>query len=81
MIFEEYIRAAMRQAQYEYIEEDKVFFGNIPLLQGAWATGETIEAAREELMEVVEGWIILSLRKNLPIPSINGISFEFKEAA
>jgi len=77
-MFAEYMKIAMRTAHYEFIEEDKVFFGNIPPCQGVWASGTTLEECRDELEEVLEGWLILSLQMNLPIPEINGISFNPK---
>jgi len=30
---------------------------------------ETLEKCREELKEVLEGWLILRLKKNLPVPN------------
>ena len=51
----EYIRAAMRQAKYEIIEDDGSFYGEIPPVPGVWANGETLEACREELESVLEG--------------------------
>jgi predicted RNase H-like HicB family nuclease len=53
-----YIRAAMRQAQYEILE-DQTFYGEIPGLQGVYANATTLEQCREELQEVLQGWIIL----------------------
>jgi len=37
-------------------------------LKGIWATGNTLEDCRKRLSEVVEGWIIVRLKKRLPIP-------------
>lgn len=74
----DYIRAAMRQAHYEFLEEDKVFYGEIAPCKGVMATGETLEVCRQELKEVLEGWLILSLQFNDPIPEIEGISFQPK---
>jgi predicted RNase H-like HicB family nuclease len=47
--------------------------GEIPGLEGVWATADTLEACRDELEDVLEEWIVLSLAKNLPIPTIDGI--------
>jgi predicted RNase H-like HicB family nuclease len=78
-MFIDYIRAAMKTAHYEFLEEDKVFYGEIPPCRGVMATGETLETCREELKSVLEGWIILSLKRNILIPEIDGISFEPKQ--
>jgi predicted RNase H-like HicB family nuclease len=39
-------------------------------LKGIWATGKTLEECRKKLSEVIEGWIIVRLKKGLPIPPI-----------
>ena len=68
-----YIRAAMCRAHYTLLPEDGTFFGEIPALPGVWATSATLEACRDELEEVLEEWIALSLSRQLPIPEIDGI--------
>jgi len=40
-----YIRAAMRQARYEIVEDDGSFYGEIPAIPGVWANAQTLEAA------------------------------------
>jgi predicted RNase H-like HicB family nuclease len=66
----EYIEAAMVKARYEIIEDEEPFYGEIPILQGVWATGKTLELCRRNLKEVLEGWITVRLRQGLPIPPI-----------
>lgn len=52
------------------------------LLKGAWATGKTLEECRINLKDVVEGWILLSIKKGLPIPKLGDIEIrEIEEAA
>jgi len=75
----DYINAAMHKAHYEFLKEDKVFYGEIPLLQGVIATGNNLEDCREELQSVLEDWIIISLQFNDPIPEIDGILFKPKQ--
>ncbi len=67
-----YIEAAMHRATYELLE-DGTFYGRIPECQGVWAAAETLEACRDELQEVLEGWIILGLRLSHTLPIIDGI--------
>ncbi len=67
-----YIEAAMHRATYELLE-DRTFYGRIPECQGVWAAAETLEACRDELQEVLEGWIILGLRLGHTLPIIDGI--------
>ena len=52
----EYLRAAMRKAQFEQMEDGK-WFASIPELTGLWATGASVEEARKELAETLDGWI------------------------
>lgn len=77
----EYLRAAMRQAHYEILEDDGTFYGEIPGFDGVWANAATLEACRDELEEVLEGWIVLSLSKNLPLPTVDGLSLEISSTA
>ncbi len=69
----EYIQAAMRQAEYEILPEDKTFYGHIPGLQGVWANEKTLEACREELQSVLEDWILVGVRLGHRLPGVNGI--------
>ena len=71
-----YIRAAMRQARYEIIEDDRSFYGEIPAIPGVWANAKTLEACREELESVLEGWVLLSIADRTPIPDIDGHLFQ-----
>lgn len=76
----DYIRAAMKEAKYEILEDDGTFYGEIPGFDGVWANAGTLEGCRDELEEVLEGWIVLSLSKNLPLPTVDGISLEVASA-
>ena len=66
----EYIEEALRRARYEKIDDDEPYYGEIAELQGVWATGKTLEECRNVLKEVVEGWLLLSVKKGLPIPKL-----------
>lgn len=68
----EYITCAMRHGHYEIMETGK-YWGEIHGLQGVWAEGETLEQCRETLREVLEDWLLVGIRKNHPIPVIDGI--------
>jgi predicted RNase H-like HicB family nuclease len=69
----EYIRGAMRRAQYEILPDDGTFYGEIPGFQGVYANAKTLEECHEQLQEVLEGWIILSLRLGHSLPVVDGI--------
>jgi predicted RNase H-like HicB family nuclease len=68
----EYIAAALAKAHYEIIEDEEPYYGEIPELPGVWASGKTLEKCRHNLKEVIEGWIIVRLKKGLSIPPIDG---------
>ena len=73
-----YIEAALRQAKYQLLE-DGTFYGEIPGFQGVYANAETLEACRELLQEVLEGWIILGLRLQHSLPAVDGIDLNLKQ--
>jgi predicted RNase H-like HicB family nuclease len=80
-MFAEYIKAAMKTAHYEHWEDEKMFYGEIPACRGVLATGDTLEACRAELEEVLEGWLLLSIHDHDTIPVIDGVSLEIKQVA
>ncbi len=77
----QYIQAAMRQAKYEILSDDKSFYGEIPGFQGVYANAETLEECREELVEVLEGWIFLYLADNTPLPVVNGLKLSVEKVS
>jgi predicted RNase H-like HicB family nuclease len=66
----EYIEEALKKAHYEIIKDKEPFYGEIPGLRGVWATAKTLEECRKNLKEVLEGWILLSMQKGIPVPKI-----------
>ncbi|MGI8552720.1 MAG: type II toxin-antitoxin system HicB family antitoxin [Dehalococcoidia bacterium] len=76
----DYIRAAMHRATYKVYEEDGTFWGEIADFPGVWANDGTLEACRDELEEVLDGWLILGLRRNSQLPVLDGIDLNVKEA-
>jgi predicted RNase H-like HicB family nuclease len=63
----EYIHAAMRHAACK-MYEDGSFFATIPGFQSVWAHAGTVEECREELREVLEDWLLLSIADHDPLP-------------
>lgn len=66
----EYVEEALRRARYEVIDDEEPYYGEVPELKGAWATGKTLEECRQNLNDVIEGWILISLRRDLAIPKL-----------
>jgi predicted RNase H-like HicB family nuclease len=77
----EYVGAALRHAKYEILTDDGSYYGEIRECNGVYATASTLENCRDELREVLDEWILLRVRKNLPIPTIDGIALVMKEVA
>jgi len=76
-----YIQAALHHAKYELLDDDGSFYGEIPVCNGVYANTSNLEECREQLEEVLEEWILLSIYKNLPLPVIDGIELTINEAA
>ncbi len=76
----DYIRAAMHRATYEILS-DGTFYGEIPNFQGVYANAETLEDCREQLQEVLEGWIVLGLRLGHALPVVDGIDLAIEQKA
>lgn len=72
----EYIEAALEKARYDMIQDEEPFYAEVPGLEGVYATGKTLEECRKNLAEVIDGWIVVRLRRGLPIPPINGHRIE-----
>ena len=71
-----YIQAALEHSKYEIIDDEEPYFGEVPELQGVWASGKTLEECRNNLEEVIDEWIIIRLRRGLPIPPIGNFNIE-----
>jgi hypothetical protein len=39
----QYIKAALEHAKYEIIDDEEPYYGEVPKLQGVWASGKTPE--------------------------------------
>ena len=77
----DYLHAAMRKAKYEYLPNDKVYYGEIKGFKGVYATASNLEDCREELLSVLEDWILFSIHKNITLPVIGNLSLEIKKVA
>ncbi|MDQ1238221.1 MAG: hypothetical protein QG577_406 [Thermodesulfobacteriota bacterium] len=70
----EYLAGALEAAEYEIIEDEEPFYGQIQYLPGVWATGKSLEQCRHNLREALEDWVLFSVAQGLDIPQINGLS-------
>ena len=64
----------MEKAEYEIIDNHDPYYAHVPGLVGVWATGNTFEECRNELIEVIEEWIVAKLQWGQPIPPMGGLT-------
>jgi predicted RNase H-like HicB family nuclease len=69
----EYISQKLNNAKYKILD-DGSYFGEVPGLQGVWASEKTLEKCRETLREILEEWLILKLRDKDEIPGFPKIN-------
>lgn len=80
-MLKEYMQAALHHAKYEILTDDGTFYAEIPQCAGVYANADSLEACREELLSVLEEWILLRVYKHLPLPMIDGVELQIREAA
>jgi predicted RNase H-like HicB family nuclease len=78
-MIQNYINEALEKAKYEILGDTGEFYGEIPECRGVYATAATLEQCRNELIEVLDEWIVLRLRKNLGIPILEGIDLNIAQ--
>jgi predicted RNase H-like HicB family nuclease len=74
-MFNEYVTAAMRHAEYKQFD-DGTIYATIPQLRGVWANEQTREATEAELRSALEDWVRFRMANHRPIPAIDGIAVE-----
>lgn len=67
----DYIDRALRRATYEKLE-DGTFVGEVEGLQGVIANATSLEACRDQLAEVVEGWVLFRVANGMEVPELDG---------
>lgn len=63
----EYVAKQLGRAEYKILEDGSIF-GEIPQLQGVWASSKNLEACRKELREVLEDWLLLKIQSGDSVP-------------
>ena len=61
----DYLNAAMHLAKYEFLPNDKLYYGEIDEFKGLYASATNLELCRDELMSTLEDWVLFSIHKNL----------------
>ncbi|MBI4120128.1 MAG: type II toxin-antitoxin system HicB family antitoxin [Parcubacteria group bacterium] len=65
----EFIEKQLKKARYELLG-DGTYYGEIPGLRGVWANAKNLENCRNELREVLEGWLLLKISDGDHIPEL-----------
>jgi predicted RNase H-like HicB family nuclease len=78
IVLTRYLAAAMRQADYQQLA-DGSWWGRIPGFKGLWADGASREECRAELASALEDWVLFSLRRQRPVPTVDGIDLAVTE--
>lgn len=68
-ILSDYIQAAMHTVEVKRLDSGE-WFASIPLCPGVWASAGSPEAARAEIAEVLEEWIVFALSDGEELPPI-----------
>jgi predicted RNase H-like HicB family nuclease len=67
----DYLEKAMRHANYEILEDDHSFYGEIPECNGVYSNAENLEDCRRELREVLEDWVLFRIdKKQYPVLNV-----------
>uniref|UniRef100_UPI0040567F82 type II toxin-antitoxin system HicB family antitoxin n=1 Tax=Candidatus Electrothrix sp. TaxID=2170559 RepID=UPI0040567F82 len=76
----QYCQKAIASAEYKRLS-DGSWFAVIPGFEGIWANGESVETCRQELLSVLEEWLLLKVRDGDPIPDVDGTTIEIRKVA
>ena len=66
-----YIEKMLGKAEYAYDNETKSWCVVLDDLPGVYAQADSVEQARQQMAEVIEDYIIVSLRQNNKLPFFN----------
>ena len=75
-----YVTQALERADYRVID-DGTFAATVRGLRGVVATGNTLEACRRELAEVVEEWVLVRVARGLNVPTLAGATVRVRRAS
>lgn len=70
----DYIEKLLKKAEYEYDKKTKSWCVSITELPGVYAQADTLEEAREQLTEVIEDYILVSIQEKQPLPNFKKFS-------
>ncbi len=65
-----YLVLQLAKAKYKLLD-DGSYFGEIKGVKGVWANAKTLEKCREELKDILESWVVVTLASG---EKISGLS-------
>ena len=74
-----FLNEALSRARYTQLE-DGSYCAEVRGLKGVVAIGDTLEACRTSLQEVVEEWILVRVSRGLDVPSLGGVKIRIRKA-
>lgn len=80
-MFTDYLDAAMHAATYEFLDDSREYYGEIPDCQDVWAAGATLESCRDELRDVLESWIHFRVAAHMALPTVSGVKLPVPDVA
>ena len=72
----QYVENLLRKAEYEYDKKTKSWCASVDDLPGAYAQADTVEEVREQLAQVIEDYILVSLREKQFLPGFKKPSLD-----
>ena len=70
--FREYVVGVLKNAIYEKGESSDVIIAEAPDLPGCFTQGKNFEEARQNLIDAIELWVTIGLKKGEEMPIVNG---------
>ncbi len=68
-----YIEKLLKRANYEYDEKTKSWCASVDKLPGAYAQADTVEEVRDQLTEVIEDYILVSIAERQKLPDFKNL--------
>ncbi len=75
-----YIAEALHRARYDVVDGG-LYCATVTGLPGVIATGKTLETCRDELVEVIEEWLLVRVAQGLKIPRLGTATVQVKRAS
>jgi len=69
LFIQSYIEKILSKADYEYDDSTQSWCASVDILPGAYSQGNTVEEARNNLAEVIEDYIFVSLYEKQQLPN------------